>query len=81
MTPASPGGARRRLNPAKLEKSKWTACAPANREKHFMVVALVEPVPPGPVVEVTMEALHSGRQFVLPWRALCDSSRWLQGWT
>jgi tryptophan-rich hypothetical protein len=70
----------RRLSPAKLDRSKWTALAPLNKEKHFMVVGVVEPVPPGPVVEVTMEAVHSGRQFVLPWRALCDTATWAQGW-
>ena len=77
MTATAP---RRRLNPAKLDHSKWTARAPVGKEKHFMVVGLVEPLPPGPVVEVTMEAVHSGRQFVLRWRDLCDTTIWVQGW-
>ena len=78
MAAAAPA---RRLSPAKLGRSKWTALAPVNKEKHFMVVALVEPVPAdGPIVEVTMEALHSGRQFVLRWRDLCDTTIWVQGW-
>lgn len=69
-----------RLNPAKLLRSKWTACIPANKEKHFMVVALIEPEPAGPVVQVTLEAVHSGRQFDLAWCALRDTAVWRQGW-
>ncbi|WP_426115394.1 TIGR02450 family Trp-rich protein [Massilia sp. PWRC2] len=69
-----------RLNPAKLLRSKWTACVPVNKEKHFMVVALIEPQPGAPIVCVTMEALHSGRQFALAWQALRESAVWRQGW-
>lgn len=69
-----------RLDPAKLVNSKWTAAAPVNKEKHFMVVAAVEPVPPGPIVEVVMEAVHSGRQFTIAWPELRERQRWLQGW-
>jgi tryptophan-rich hypothetical protein len=72
-----------RLNPAKLLRSKWTACVPANKEKHFMVVALLQPDPAAPidtVTIVTIEAVHSGRRFDLPWRALCDAAVWRQGW-
>ena len=29
---------------------------------------------------VEIEALHSRRSFVLPWRELKDAGRWLQGW-
>lgn len=69
-----------RLNPAKLLRSKWTACVPANKEKHFMVVALVRPDPDAPIDTVTIEAVHSGRRVDLPWRALCDAAVWRQGW-
>ena len=78
MNAAAP--ARVQLNPAKLIKSKWTACAPVGKEKHFMVVAALEPAPPGPVVEVIMEAVISGRQFNIAWRELRDQDRWRQGW-
>lgn len=77
-------GARQlQLNPAKLLRSKWTACVPTNKEKHFMVVALVLPLPPADINTVdivTIEALHSGRRFDLPWRALRDDAVWRQGW-
>ena len=71
----------RRLNPAKLPLSKWTAVAPVRREKHFIVTRLIEPVPPAVRPEwVELEAVHSGRSRVLAWRELLDAERWLQGW-
>nr|WP_315393518.1 TIGR02450 family Trp-rich protein [uncultured Duganella sp.] len=71
----------RRLSPQKLRLSKWTAMKPANKEKHFMVVELVEPESPGgPVVSVVLEAVHSRRRQTMPWRELEDLGRWAQGW-
>lgn len=72
-----------RINPAKLARSKWTAVAPVNREKHFMVIELVEPAeasPPAAVVDIVIEAVHSRRQFTIAWRELQDATRWRQGW-
>lgn len=69
------------LSPKKLLHSKWTAVAPRRREKHFMVVKLVEPESPeAPVEFVELEAVHSKRVQRLPWRELTDASRWRQGW-
>lgn len=69
------------LQPAKLLRSKWTAAVPVNREKHFIVTALVDPEAPGTVVDaVTMEAVLTGRSFTLRWRELNDAAQWLQGW-
>jgi tryptophan-rich hypothetical protein len=54
---------------------------PVRREKHFLVVEVVEPVPgTGPIVEVVLEAVLSRRRHTLPWRALTDRSVWRQGW-
>ncbi|KIA80940.1 TIGR02450 family Trp-rich protein [Chromobacterium amazonense] len=69
-----------RLNPDKLLNSKWTAAAPRNKEKHFLVVALNRHAPDGPVQTVTLEAVYTRRQSELPWRALTDAAQWLQGW-
>lgn len=70
-----------RLNPAKLRLSKWTAVAPARREKHWLVVAVHAPVPPALRPElVDLEAVHSRRVVTLPWRELTDTARWRQGW-
>lgn len=79
--PATAARKLTRVQPAKLLRSKWTASRPENREKHFMVVALVQPDPPdAPIDVVTIEAVLTGRSFDLPWRALQDPEVWVQGW-
>ena len=71
----------RRLSPHKLKLSKWTAVTPVNKEKHFMVVELVEPAQEGGVVEeIVLEAVHSRRRQTMPWRELTDAASWRQGW-
>jgi tryptophan-rich hypothetical protein len=69
------------LDPKKLLLTKWTAVTPRSKEKHFLVVKLVDPEPPGsPVVTVELEAVHSRRVRVLRWKELKDTSRWVRGW-
>ncbi len=69
------------LNPRKLRHSKWTAVSPQNRQKHFLVTAVIEPAVPGDAIEwVDLEAVHSRRVRRMQWRELTDSSVWLQGW-
>ena len=71
----------RRLSPQKLRLSKWTAVTPSNKEKHFMVVELVEPPQEGGAVEeVVLEAVHSRRRQTMAWRELADAGKWRQGW-
>lgn len=73
--------ATRRLNPRKLLLSKWTAAMPQNKEKHFLVVRVIEPeIPEGRVEFIELEAVYSQRRFLLPWRDLTDTHLWLQGW-
>jgi tryptophan-rich hypothetical protein len=65
----------------KLLSSKWTAVAPVNKEKHFIVTALIAPEAPGTQVDaITMEAVLTGRSFTLRWRELNDDTQWLHGW-
>lgn len=72
---------RNPLSPKKLLLSKWTAVTPSNKEKHFVVVAVIEPVPPEVKIDqVELQAVHSGRTQRLHWRELTDASRWRQGW-
>jgi tryptophan-rich hypothetical protein len=72
---------RPRLQATKLLRSKWTATVPLNKEKHFIVTALVEPEVAGGVVDaVAMEAVLTGRRFTVRWRELTDTAHWLQGW-
>lgn len=70
-----------RLQPAKLLRSKWTAVVPVDKEKHFIVTAVIAPEPPGTHIDaITIEAVLTGRSLTLRWRELNDASRWLQGW-
>ncbi len=69
------------LDPKKLLLTKWTAVTPRSKEKHFLVVKLVDPEPPGsPVVTVELEAVYSRRVRVRPWKELTDTSKWVRGW-
>ena len=80
MTAPAQGPAPR-LNPRKLLLSKWTAVIPQQREKHFMVIKLIEPAAPGaPVQQVELQAVLSRRSQVLGWRELTDTQQWRQGW-
>jgi tryptophan-rich hypothetical protein len=82
-TATSPQNMRRPspISPNKLLLSKWTAAIPHHKEKHFIVTKLIQPEPPAVRIEsVEIEAIHSRRSVVIPWRELKDSSQWLQGW-
>ncbi len=72
------------ISPKKLLHSKWTAALPRDKEKHFMVTKLVLPevalFPEATIEFVELEAVHSRRIFILPWRDLNDARQWLQGW-
>ena len=69
------------LNPKKLLLSKWTAAAPVNKEKHFLVTKLLEPmVPGGNITHVELEAVISQRVSTLAWRDLTDTGLWRRGW-
>lgn len=69
------------LHVKQLRLSKWTAVRPVNREKHFLVTRLIEPeTPDAPVVEIELQAVHSGRLQVLPWKQLADETVWRRGW-
>ena len=68
-----------RINPKKLLHSKWTAVAPVNQEKHFMITD-VEVDEEGLVIGCEIEAVLSRRQMQIDWSELKDDARWLQGW-
>ena len=69
------------LHPKKLLLSKWTAVAPVAKDKHFVVIKVLEPELPGAPVEwVELEALFSKRVQRLAWRELRDPAVWRQGW-
>jgi tryptophan-rich hypothetical protein len=69
------------LSPKKLLHTKWTAVTPHNKEKHFLVTKVIDPIPPGsPVVSIKIEAVHSKRVRVIAWRDLKDVLQWRRGW-
>lgn len=68
-----------RFNPRKLMLSKWTACQPENREKHFLVTELLCDED-GTPLQIDLQAVYSGRTQRLDWRELRDSQRWTIGW-
>lgn len=69
------------LSPKKLLHTKWTAVEPQNKEKHYLVTKVIEPMSPDlPVVSVEIEAVHSKRARIIGWRELTDVARWRRGW-
>lgn len=69
------------INPKKLLNSKWTAVKPSNKEKHFMVIKLIEPEQAIlPIEHILLLAVHSKRTQIIAWRALTNTTVWLQGW-
>lgn len=69
------------VNSKKLLRSKWTATNPTKKEKHFIVVGLIEPENPDePVVEINIEAVYSNNVYRIAWAELKDTSQWRQGW-
>jgi tryptophan-rich hypothetical protein len=77
----APAAVAHQVNPKKLALSKWTAVAPQNKEKHFLVTQVIAPLASALLIEhVEIEAINSGRRMVLPWRALTNPLVWRQGW-
>lgn len=69
------------LSPKKLLLSKWTAVNPRNKEKHFLVIKLIEPEPPLTRIDaIELQAVHSQRVMLLHWRELGDPAVWRRGW-
>jgi tryptophan-rich hypothetical protein len=70
------------MNPVNLKKllhSKWTAMAPRNRQKHFMVTKVLSDEAGFPQ-HCVLEAVHSHRELTLDWRELRDAKTWRLGW-
>lgn len=67
------------INPAKLRHSKWTAVAPLNREKHFLVTE-VEYNEDGSVLSCTLEAVLSKNEYLIDWTELKEVGKWRYGW-
>lgn len=68
-----------RINPNKLMHSKWTAARPVRKEKHFLVTEVWRDEEEH-VVDVSLEAVFTGKTYRLHWRELTDDDHWLTGW-
>ncbi|MEI7531516.1 MAG: TIGR02450 family Trp-rich protein [Betaproteobacteria bacterium] len=69
------------LHPKKLLLSKWTSVLPKNKEKHFLVIKVIEPENLLEVPEwVELEAVMTKSNYRILWRELQNSDVWLQGW-
>jgi len=72
---------KRPLSNKKLLLSKWTAIAPQNREKHFLVSRIHDPrdhaIPPG---FVELKAVFTQRRFKITIDDLLNSADWQIGW-
>jgi tryptophan-rich hypothetical protein len=72
---------KNKLHPKKLLLSKWTDVHPQNKEKHFMVVKVIQPEDLlAPIEQVVIEAVMTKRQKTIHWRDLSNGLKWLQGW-
>ena len=72
------GKTMNRVQKNKLKGSKWTAQTPIEREKHFIVTRVYEYE--DRQLEIVLEAVHSGREYVHPWTVLKDATVWRHGW-
>jgi tryptophan-rich hypothetical protein len=69
------------IQPKKLLLSKWTAAQPVRKEKHFLVVKVVEPeLPDGKIEFIELEAVFSKNTYQISWQELQNSEKWRRGW-
>ena len=67
------------INPEKLLRSKWTAVQPRNRQRHFIVTALIRD-DTEKMVECELEAVINKQVFTIDWRILKNPQHWIMGW-
>lgn len=68
-----------RINPEKLLQSKWTAVAPQNKEKHFIVTELFRDEQEQ-VTHCTLQAVMTRHEYQLDWQSLKNDAEWRMGW-
>lgn len=69
----------KKTNHKKLLNSKWTAIAPQNKEKHFLLIK-VEKDEDENIIECIIEAIMTKNTYPIYWRDLNDAQQWLSGW-
>ncbi|WP_394754151.1 TIGR02450 family Trp-rich protein [Crenothrix sp.] len=68
-----------KINPNKLLLSKWTAIAPKQKERHFIVTKLTRSENEE-IMTCELEAVITKNVYETDWRELKNSSCWLMGW-
>ena len=68
------------VNPKKLLLSKWTATKPTKKEKHFLVIKLIEPEDGSPIEFIELQAVYSNNVYQIAWRELANLEKWKIGW-
>ena len=69
-----------RFNPKKLLHSKWTACQPKGKERHFMVTEVQWNEERSEVLSCTLQAVINHHDYEIEPAQLKDSQTWKQGW-
>ena len=65
----------------KLDGSKWTAVAPVDREKHFVVTRVIEDRATRPRrVSVEIRSVLTGRRRIVALEEIRDPEAWRPGW-
>ena len=67
-----------RITRHKLHLSKWTAVHPTHRERHFIVIQVLDNEEGEP--KVVLEAVHSKRVQHMVWTELKNDTVWQMGW-
>ncbi len=70
-----------KINPKKLLLSKWTAVAPKNKERHFIVTKLIkDKTDSEKIIACEIEAVLSNKIIQIDWHDLKDNNVWQFGW-
>jgi tryptophan-rich hypothetical protein len=70
------------IHPKKLLGSSWTATLPKERDKHFIVIAVVKGAVAGQEDRsVRLRAVLSGRERFVGACELADITQWKHGWS
>ena len=69
------------LSPKKLLNSKWTACTPKNKEKHFLVTHVkLNEEDTQKVDFIILTAAFNNKNYKMNYLELKNSLIWKQGW-
>ncbi len=71
--------ALKKINPKKLQNSKWTAINSIHKQKHWVIIN-VQYDEEQRVVECVIQAIINKKETNINWRDLNDATMWTQGW-